>query len=910
MITDEPWQGKPAVGVERPVAASRGQGNAGRVKAPLNMDWTNLVQFVQYPREADVTHGYYFSLPKNRPKGAPDDTVTQSSLKQQDPFILFGECKDGHRDDNHLMFRSAVTLDYDQPDALRLMRRLKLEAIAVPFAYVWHTTRSHDLNIAMDRVQPKIRIIVPLSRDVSAIEYRLLVRGLSRLFAATLDEASLKPSQMMYCPIHNKGARYSYGAFAGTGYLEPDSILAGMENDPVAQTERKLDRQRSQGRDESGEHDPLYNAKPPLRDISVEQIEDDLDKLDPDIEYDDWITVIRAVHHQTMGSEEGFDLVDTWSSGGAKYEDGIVREKWDELTHSPKNGQEPQTYATILHWMKEHRAKKAKETRDAFIAEINECTNEQQLETKLIERIARTTELTKLGRKKLGELLIKRQKIVLGVALSAAEMRKAIEPQPVKQTAVAMVSATGDNRYTEMGNTELLYDRIGRNLIFIPELQVWYRWSDGYWKEYPVEAIRRSAAQVIDDMTRNIPDGLNNAQIGEYLAWCIKSQTKHMVDAMVSLLPSTPGSNMIVPGAMLDSNNHLLGVRNGVLDLHTGELREASRDDLITHVTACAYDADAGCPLFEQVVSDAFFGDRAMIDWFQRVLGYSLLGNPREQFFVIPYGNGSNGKSTILNAVRDVFGAYATSTPYTTFLTDGRNQASAGGPTEHLLRLKGKRFVYMSEPESGLQIRTSLVKSVTGGDALTARGVHGRKSVEFKPTWVIFMPTNHKPVVPDEDHGIWRRMKLLPFDRNFDDDKLIEKDTALDEKLKAEYEGILAWCVAGARLYLSSGLGSEPHKVKVAHDEYRTSMDVLADWLEDCWTVTGDFSDRVSALELWASWEKYAGRTGTLYLCNSSKSLGRRLANRKFRTWRSTKGRGFCGLIRKDRSANEQGFGD
>lgn len=899
-------QGKPAVGAERTVSASRGQGNQGRVNAPEDWAWADLVQFVQSPEQATVTHSYYFSLPKNRPKGAPAGLVTQSSLKTDDEFVLFGVCKNGKRDDANLLSRSAITLDYDQPDALGLMRRLRLESLSIPFAYVWHTTRSHDVNIVAERVQPKIRIIVPLARDVTATEYHLLVKAVAALFPATLDEAALRPAQMMYCPIHNKGAPYRCGAFTGQGYLEPDSVLAFIPAD-VAETERDSERKRKLARQDDGDIDPLINAKQPLRGITLEQIEADLDRLDPDMGYEDWMTVIRAVHHQTLGSDEGFELIDTWSSGGADYKPEEVQDKWDELTHSPKSGAVAQSYATILKWMNEQRAEDARKVRDELLDEIANCQDDHELEIKLPQKIARTSELTPLGRKKLGEALIKRQKIVIGTAMTAADMRKAIAPV-ARQTAVAAVSSTvvADTRYTEMGLAADLYERIGHNLIFVTETQVWYRWNKGYWQEYPVEAVQRAAQKMIEDMQRNIPDGLNNAQTGEYLTWCLKAQTSHYVEATVKLLRTMPDTAILTPATELDSNLMLLGVRNGVVELDTGELRESKRTDLVTRVTACDYVADAQCPLFLKVLGDAFFDDPDMIEWFHRVIGYALLGNPKEQFFVIPYGLGSNGKSTILNAVRDVLGMHAASTPYTTFLTDGRTAVSATGPNEALLRLKGSRFVYMSEPESGMQLRASLIKSVTGGDELQARGVHAKKSVAFKPTWVIFMPTNHKPDVRDSDHGIWRRIRLVPFERNFDTDPEIEKDTGLEEKLKAEHEGILAWCVAGASKYLRDGLGETPRKVSEAHAAYKTDMDVLHEWLEDHWIREG--TAWTSMGELYSSWERYAERNGMQFK-GSSRWLALKLQERGFRPKRTTAARGFLGLTRRNRSADDEGFG-
>lgn len=905
MISHENGLGKLAVGAARLIPASYGQGNQGRVDAPLNTDWTELVQFVRDPEVSSVTHSYYLSLPKNRPKDTPKDVFveTQGSVKEDSPFVLFGTCELGKRDDKHLLGRSAVTLDYDAPDCARLIRLLRLEALNVPFAYVWHTTRSHDINFAADRIQPKIRIIIPLSRDVSATEYRLLVLGLSKLFPATLDAAALKPSQMMYCPIRNTGAPYRCGVFEGDGYLEPDSALASLDTEEVV-AEKHRDRNRQLARHDDGSIDPLMNAEPVLGGIDLDRIEEDLKFIDPDVSYPEWMDVIRAVHHQTRGSEEGFDLIDAWSQEGGKYEDGIVQAKWDELNTNPKSGGKPTTYRTIIKMVETEKAEEAVHERDRLLDEIENCSDESMLEKGLPKKVSKAKHLTPLGRKLLETALGKRQKIVMTVAMTAVELRAACAPET--RVVAAAQSTSVDTRYTHFGLAEQLYDMIGANLIFSPESQVWYRWNRGYWQEYPIEAIRRSAQQMIDDLPRNIPDGLNNAQTGEYLAWCIKAQSVQMVEATVKLLPGVPGSNMIVPGAEMDNNPWKFGVRNGTIDLKSGELNKASRDDLITRVTACDYDPAAECPLFEQVVNDAFFGDAAMIEWFHRVIGYSLIGDPKEQFFVIPYGLGSNGKGTILNSIREVLGMHAAATPYTTFLTDGKQAVSATGPNEALLRLKGSRFVYMSEPEAGMQLRASLIKSVTGGDELQARGVHAKKSVAFKPTWVIFMPTNHKPIVKDDDNGIWRRIRLVPFERNFDTDREIAKDTDLVEKLKAEYEGILAWCVAGAAKYLRFGLGDQPRQVSDAHVAYKTDMDVLHEWLEDHWIA--DPLAFSSMAELYSSWERYAERNGLTFK-GSSRWLSMKLQDRGFKTHKGKGGtRGYRGLTRRERSADDEGF--
>ncbi|MCW3678891.1 DNA primase, partial [Burkholderia cenocepacia] len=99
-----------------------------------------------------------------------------------------------------------------------------------------------------------------------------------------------------------------------------------------------------------------------------------------------------------------------------------------------------------------------------------------------------------------------------------------------------------------------------------------------------------------------------------------------------------------------------------------------------------------------------------------------------------------------------------------------------------------------------------LIKAMTGGDPIPARGLWSKTTIEVVPTWVAFMPTNHKPIVKGDDHAIWRRLMLVPFERNFDKDATIKKDPSRAERLAAELPGVLAWCVRGALAYQQHGL--------------------------------------------------------------------------------------------------------
>lgn len=190
------------------------------------------------------------------------------------------------------------------------------------------------------------------------------------------------------------------------------------------------------------------------------------------------------------------------------------------------------------------------------------------------------------------------------------------------------------------------------------------------------------------------------------------------------------------------------------------------------------------------------------------------------------YGSGSNGKATVL-------GEHAKAASADTLLASaGTGGGSAGSAREDVLRLRGARFLYVSEPEDGSELREGLIKSMTGGDPMPARGLYSKVTVEVMPTWVSSMPTNHRPIVKGDDFAIWRRLLLIPFTRNFDHDKKVVKDPQRVEKLEAEAMGILRWCVDGALAYQRDGIN--PPQPKYGQPTTNTSRTWTC-W-PNCWT--------------------------------------------------------------------------
>lgn len=456
----------------------------------------------------------------------------------------------------------------------------------------------------------------------------------------------------------------------------------------------------------------------------------------------------------------------------------------------------------------------------------------------------------------------------LGTTIKAVEFHKAMIPAKVP-------TVHQRKPMTEFGNTDRMVAEYGDKVIYVPEIDQWYVWDKFHWRRAVGNQceIEHLAQQIV----RNLPNEANDYEhSAEFFQFCALSQKASMIGSMMMLLKGQ--GRVVVPYRMLDTHQHLLGVKNGVVDLRTGELiTEVDPKWYITLTTGCEYRPGARAPIFEQTIKDVFKDNMEMVEYVMRAFGYALMGHPVEDKLFIAFGNGANGKSTVLNAVRETFGDYAKAAESSSFVSNDPKGANAGGPREDIVRLRGSRFVYVNEPDEGGELREATVKSMTGGDTITARTAYGKTSVEIKPTWVVFMPTNYKPIIKGSDNGIWRRIDLIPFERNFTADPTIADDKQRKNKILAEKVGILALLVNAALRYQKVGLTSPP-AIREAREQYRSDMDMLAEWLSECCEIDPKAATPIGVL--WKSWEGHAKDRGLLNYIRSSSALSRRLDTR------------------------------
>jgi P4 family phage/plasmid primase-like protien len=635
--------------------------------------------------------------------------------------------------------------------------------------------------------------------------------------------------------------------------------------------------------------DPLMAYEPP---VGIELVEAKrLVSFVDNEDYDTWLKVGMSLHHEFEGGIEALDLWDEWSSTATNYASREDLEKrWDSFGKSGRNPTTARWLLKVGNQGKRDAVKAEKRTAlDEAKAQILACGDSIDLVNDVARKAGEAAGADLALRAELAGLIRARFKELTDTSLPVADVRAAM----AGGRKVAVFSKQR-RQMTEFGNAERMLDHYGDGLMYVPEIDAWFAWTGIYWRRaagVELEHLAKETIRALPDEAKTIE---SDGERAEFFKFCAISQRAVMVRNMVSLAQSDP--RVVVGVTDLDKHTHLLGVGNGVVDLRTGKLLPPDQAYRVTTITAVDYDPAARAQMFEQTVADVFFGDAEMIGFFQRLVGYSLLGKPDEDVLAIPYGSGSNGKSTVLGAIRDALGDHAKMASADTFLSSGVAGGNAGAAREDVLRLRGARFVYVSEPDEGSELREGLIKSMTGGEPLPARGLYSKTTVEVAPTWVAFMPTNHRPIVKGDDHAIWRRLLPVPFTRNFDHDLTLTKDPDRASKLAAEAQGILAWCVRGALAYQKVGLQA-PAAVRKARDDYKSDMDLLAEWIDECCEVGPGFVE--SNARLWASWEAFAKARGELRFIASAKSLGRRLQAKGMEPVMNTyglRGRGLLGI--------------
>jgi len=347
-------------------------------------------------------------------------------------------------------------------------------------------------------------------------------------------------------------------------------------------------------------------------------------------------------------------------------------------------------------------------------------------------------------------------------------------------------SIPDDDRITEHGNAMRFVHHFGKDLFYRHDKRRWYIWSGKRWEIDTKDHVKKLAIEAIHKIRDVELPHITDPDDKDALAkWISKSLSKAKINSIVEMAQS-----MLTAPDVLDVGKYLLNVQNGTIDLKTGELLDHNREHYITKLANVSYDPGAKCPKWLAFLDMAFMGDKPLIRYFQKVIGYCLTGDISEKCFFICFGpGGNNGKTMIINLVRGILGAdYCRQIAAETLMA----KSYAATIRTDLVRLEGYRFASASETSRRYSFDEGLVKALSGCDVITARGLRVSE-IEFTPEFKLFIATNHIPKFNMNDQALLERIVVIPFMVTIPEEKRLRHFP--DELLSEESEGILAWAV-------------------------------------------------------------------------------------------------------------------
>ena len=292
----------------------------------------------------------------------------------------------------------------------------------------------------------------------------------------------------------------------------------------------------------------------------------------------------------------------------------------------------------------------------------------------------------------------------------------------------------------------------------------------------------------------------------------------------------------------VDTNPHLLCVGNGIWDFKEGRFRDGKPEDYISMSTRVNY-----TPLSdkhqEQVkeIEDFFkklFPIEELREYMWEHLASTLVGTALNQTFNNYLGGGRNGKSVLVSLMSKVLGDYKGELPLTAVVTSKRT--AVGGLAPEIASLKGKRYVVMQEPRQGDVLNEGILKELTSGhDAIQARSLFSMP-VTFLPQFKLVVCANILPEIKAQDHGTWRRIRVVPFLSLFTEEPVdgdpykpyqYKLDATIDDKFDDWKSVLLAMLVD--RVLKTNGRVLDCETVLKASNEYKQKQDVITQFIDD-----------------------------------------------------------------------------
>jgi len=379
----------------------------------------------------------------------------------------------------------------------------------------------------------------------------------------------------------------------------------------------------------------------------------------------------------------------------------------------------------------------------------------------------------------------------------------------------------GKRTLTDTGNGRRLIDSFGPAVRYTPGLG-WFHWDGGYWKpdieNLEMQELSKRLAPIIASEVVNYEDADKQADV---MRWALQAKSNSRIAGSIESATSDP--RVLVAVDTWDSDETLMGVLNGVIDLRTGELLKGRPDLHITRRAPVAYTPGIRNVKWEQFLDFATGGDKELQEWIQKAAGYSLTGLRTYDVMFLVYGPPGSGKNTLVEALVKCMGTQQYAWPLdSSILAQGDGQAH-GSDLYHWAELRGRRMVWVDELPDNERMKENSVKKLTGSSEISARSP-GEKPFTFQSRAKLWVTTNHRPIINDD--AMWRRIRPVPLNKVPESPDPELKSYIFDPE--GGLPAVLSWAVEGAIKLLGSsardGLGW-CSAVAEAADMYRKNED-------------------------------------------------------------------------------------
>ncbi|MBI4471825.1 MAG: hypothetical protein HY646_04095, partial [Acidobacteria bacterium] len=429
------------------------------------------------------------------------------------------------------------------------------------------------------------------------------------------------------------------------------------------------------------------------------------------------------------------------------------------------------------------------------------------------------------------------------------------------------------SQYSDDALADTFSKAYSRDLKYVPEWG-WLIWTGQRWRRLPdvlvmekARPICRSAAQLCrEDQNVKLPTrpglarSIASAKTVAAVERLARGDKRHYCDVRE-----------------WDADLWAFNTPGGTIDLNTGELRPHRREDLITKISNATPAGE--CPRFLAFLRRVTDDNDELQRYLQRLAGYALVGDPREECLEFFYGPGGNGKGTFLATLQHVFGEYATTASTDTFVESKGDKHPCD-----VAKLAAARLVISNEVDEGQRWDEARVKNLTGRDVMTARFMR-QDFFDFTPQFTLMLAGNHRPSLKAVDESIRRRFHLIPFEVVIPPE---ERDENLKQILRDESDGIMRWVLDGCLHWQQQKL-NPPAIVLAATSEYLAEEDTFELWLSECCLRGPDYEEPVAWLyESHRQWKLGRGEQAP-----GQKTFSGRLKDRGFLS-----GRNSSGLVR------------